>query len=126
MIQIQITLTCSQCSAVNIVKNGINTTNKQNYLCNDCNCQFIADHNLSYCGCASELTKRITKMLVRGCGITDIAEIEEVSIKKVLSVLTGTHVVLEPKKAHYDQLEVDEFWTYVGKKKKKIPAHLCR
>jgi IS1 family transposase len=28
--------------------------------------------------------------------------------------------VINPKKNHYDCLETDEFWTYVGKKKNKV------
>jgi len=59
-------------------------------------------------------------MLVRGLGIRDIAEIEQISIKKVLSCLINSENLFKPKQKHYDALEVDEFWTYVGKKKNKI------
>jgi IS1 family transposase len=59
-------------------------------------------------------------MLVRGIGITDISVIENVSIKKVLSVLVNTNRIITPKQSHYDSLEVDEFWTYVGNKKNKV------
>jgi IS1 family transposase len=58
-------------------------------------------------------------MLVRGVGIRDISEIENVSINKVLSVLVHSHHEIKPKQQHYDSLEVDEFWTYVGNKKNK-------
>ena len=56
------------------------------YLCKNCSRQFIGDHALSYKGCHSCLIQKILTMLVRGIGITDIAVIENVSIKKVLSV----------------------------------------
>jgi IS1 family transposase len=59
-------------------------------------------------------------MLVRGVGIRNIAEIEDVSADKVLSVLASTDHVITPKKSHYKCLEVDEFWTYVGDKSNKI------
>jgi len=59
-------------------------------------------------------------MLVRGIGITDISVIENVSIKKVLSVLVNSNRIITPKQQHYDGLEVDEFWTYVGNKKNKV------
>ena len=59
-------------------------------------------------------------MLVRGIGITDISVIENVSIKKVLSVLVNSNRIITPKQAHYDGLEIDEFWTYVGNKKNKV------
>ena len=58
-------------------------------------------------------------MLVHGIGIRDIAIIENISIKKVLSTLVNSNHVLKPKQSHYDSLEVDEFWTYVGNKKNK-------
>jgi IS1 family transposase len=59
-------------------------------------------------------------MLVRGVGIRDISEIEGVSINKVLAVLLRSNHKIKPKQQHYDSLEVDEFWTYVGNKKNKL------
>jgi len=58
-------------------------------------------------------------MLVHGIGIRDTAVIEKISVKKVLSTLVNSNHVLKPKQSHYDSLEVDEFWTYVGNKKNK-------
>jgi hypothetical protein len=55
-------------------------------------------------------------MLVRCIGIRDIAEIENISIGTVLSVLVKSDKIIKPKPKHYDNLEVDEFWTHVGKK----------
>ncbi|KAA6348566.1 hypothetical protein EZS27_003976 [termite gut metagenome] len=59
-------------------------------------------------------------MLVRGVGIRDISEIEKVSINKVLSVLVHSNHKIKPKQSHYDKLEVDELWIYVGNKKNKV------
>jgi IS1 family transposase len=59
-------------------------------------------------------------MLVRCIGIRDIAEIEDVSIKKVLSVLVHSRHMIRPKQPYYECLEVDEFWTYVQKKSRKV------
>ncbi|MDR1056556.1 MAG: hypothetical protein LBL90_12220 [Prevotellaceae bacterium] len=59
-------------------------------------------------------------MLVRGIGIIDIAEIENISIKKLLSALVRSRHMIRPKRQYYDCLEVDEFWTYVGEKKNKV------
>jgi IS5 family transposase len=58
-------------------------------------------------------------MLVRGVDIRDISVIEQISVNKVLSVLVNSSRIITPKRAHYDKLEVDEFWTYVGNKKNK-------
>jgi IS1 family transposase len=59
-------------------------------------------------------------MPVHGTGIRDIAEIENISIRKVLSVLVRSRHMIRPKQPYYDCLKVDEFWTYVGKKSRKI------
>jgi IS1 family transposase len=56
-------------------------------------------------------------MLVRGVGSRDIAEI---SCDKVLSVLTKSEHIITPKQSYYSCLEVDEFWTYAGKKANKV------
>ena len=59
-------------------------------------------------------------MLVRGVGIRDIAEIENISISKVLSIVTKSQNIFIPKQRHYNELEADELWTYVGSKKRKV------
>ncbi|CEN46965.1 Insertion element IS1 1/5/6 protein insB (fragment) [Capnocytophaga canimorsus] len=84
---ITIKLHCPNCQCTKIVKNGNKKNKKQNYLCKTCKRQFIADHNLTYKGWASHITAKILLLLARNVGIRDIAEIEKVSIKKVLSVL---------------------------------------
>jgi IS1 family transposase len=104
---------------VEVKKNGHKSYSKQNYLCKNCSRQFIGDHALSYKGCHSNLIQKILLMLVRGIGIRDISEIEGISIKKVLSVLVNSNRIITPKQQHYDALEVDEFWTYVGNKQNK-------
>jgi IS1 family transposase/transposase-like protein len=117
---IKIILYCPDCQSAKIKKNGKKSSRKQNYLCKDCGRQFIGDHALSYTGCHSKLNQKILRMLVRGVGIRDIAEIEDISINKVLSVLVKSSHKIKPKQNHYDKLEVDEFWTYVGNKKNKL------
>jgi IS1 family transposase len=59
-------------------------------------------------------------MPVRGIGIRDIAEIEKISIKKVLSVLVHSRHMIRPGQPYYECLETDEFWTYVEKKNRKV------
>ncbi|MDR2470236.1 MAG: IS1 family transposase [Tannerella sp.] len=118
--EIKITLHCPDCQGTKVSKNGNKSYGKQNYICKDCGRQFTGDHALRYKGCSSELTQRILKMPVRGVGIRDIYEIEGISKKKVLSVLIRSSHRIHPKRNHYDSLEVDEFWTYVGNKKNKV------
>ncbi len=116
---IKITLYSPDCQSSKIKRNGNKSNKKQNYLCKSCSRQFIGNHALSYKGCHSDLTQKILKMLVRGVGIRDISEIENISIKKVLSVLVKSNHDIKPQQSHYESLEVDEFWTYVGNKKNR-------
>ena len=118
--KIKITLRCPNCSGTKIKRNGKKYNKKQNYFCKCCGRQFIGDHALTYKGWHSQLINKVLLMLVRGIGIRDIAEIEYISIKKVLSILVNSNKKIKPKQTHYDALEVDEFWTYVGEKKNKI------
>lgn len=117
--QITITLHCPNCQGTKIVKNGIKSYGKQNYLCKTCNRQFIGDHNLTYRGWASCIVAKILLLLARNVGIRDISEIEKVSVKKVLSVLVNFNQEILPKRKKYQSLQVDEVWTFVGKKKNK-------
>ena len=59
-------------------------------------------------------------MPVRGIGIRDIAEIENISIRKVLSVLITSLHLIQPGQPYCDSLEADELWTYAGKKSNKV------
>jgi len=118
--KITITLHCPNCQSTNVKKNGKKTSSKQNYYCNNCRRQFIGDHALTCKGWHSELIHKILLMPVRGVGIRDISEIEDISVRKVLSVLINSKHRLKPKRLHYDSLEVDEFWTYVQKKSNKV------
>jgi len=106
--QIQITLYCPDCQSVKIKKNGNKSSKKQNYYCKNCGRQFIGNHALNYKGCHSALNAKILRMLVHGIGIRDVAEIENISINKVLSVLVKSNHKIKPKQRHYDKLEVDD------------------
>ena len=82
-VKIQSTLCCPRCHGKSIKKNGTKHDGKQNYLCRDCNRQFIGDHNLTYPGCHSGIDRTILKMLVRNCSIREISEITGCSRYKV-------------------------------------------
>ena len=59
-------------------------------------------------------------MPVRNCGIRDISEITGCSRYKVRKVLKTSQRHVLTKKNHYDTLEIDEIWTFVGSKKNKV------
>jgi transposase-like protein len=118
--KITITLHCPNCQSIKVKKNGKKISKKQNYLCKACGCQLIGDHSLHYKEYHSGLTGKILLMPVRSIDIRDVAEIENISIKKEMSVLVRFRHMIQPKQPYYDNLEVDEFWTYAGKKSNKV------
>jgi hypothetical protein len=46
------------------------------------------------------------------------------NLVKVLSVPVKSHYIIKPQRLHYSSLEVDEFWTHVGKKEKQSVVNL--
>ncbi|WP_201546711.1 IS1 family transposase [Psychrobacter immobilis] len=114
----QIEISCPDCPSLK--KNGIKSYGKQNYQCKDCKRQFISDHALTYNGCQSKIEDIIRLMMVHSCGVRNIATIASVSIGKVLSTIGSSVYKIAPKKRYYERLEVDEFWTYVYRKKRKV------
>jgi len=118
--KINIELYCPRCHDSNLVRNGKKYNGPQNYRCKNCGKQFISDNQRTYKGTLSSINAMILIMLVRGSGIRDISTILEISVKKVLKVLVKGIYKIQPQKKHYDCLEVDEFWTYVGSKGNKV------
>ena len=118
--KITIELNCLHCQRPNIIRNGKNLYGPQNYLCKDCGILFITDHDKTYKGCLSWTTDIIKIMLLRGIGIRDLCVILKVSARKVLKTLNLTNYEIIPRKKHYDTIEIDELWTYVGSKNNKL------
>jgi len=117
---ITIEVKCPHCHSPNIVRNGKKNNRTQNYLCKECKKQFIRDSERTYCGTLSYIADMIKIMLVRGNGIRDISVVLKISVWKVLKILKLTKYRIKPAKTKYDCLEIDEFWTYVGRKTNKI------
>jgi len=116
---IKIELKCPHCQSPNIVRNGKKSNRTQNYLCKACGKQFISDLERTYRGTLSNIVGMIKIRLVRGVGIRDISVILKISITKVLKTLESSNYQITPAKTHYKCLEIDEFWTYVGRKSNK-------
>ena len=116
----KIDISCPDCHSSSLKKNGIKSYGKQNYQCKACKRQFISDHATTYQGCHSQIEHKIRLMTVHGCGVRDIAVIARVSIGKVFSTIGSSVYKIAPKKSCYERLEVDEFWTYIYRKKRKV------
>ena len=60
-------------------------------------------------------------MLIRGSGISDIAYVLSISQTCVLQLLEAqAGVELKPRQSSYDRVQVDELYSFVGSKKKKV------
>lgn len=60
-------------------------------------------------------------MLVRGSGIRDIAYVLNISQTCVLGILKSqSGIEFKPRHQHYHQVQVDELYSFVGSKKKKV------
>jgi len=117
--QINKELICPHCHNPNVVRNGRKSNGKQNYLCRACGRQFISDEDRVYLGTIPALVGLVKIMLVRGCGIRDVSVILGISVHTVLKTLISISHEIKPRQNHYDCLEIDEFWTYVGSKKNR-------
>lgn len=64
----------------------------------------------------------VLKLLCRGSGIRDSAAVVGVSAATVLSLIktVAAAIALKPKKHRYHKVQIDEQWSYVGKKQKKV------
>jgi transposase-like protein len=115
-----IEISCPHCHSKSIKKNGKKRNGKQNYFCKDCHRQFLGESHYSQQGRKTEVLKEICKAVARGAGIRDIRATFSVcfdTIYRIINSLKYDHV---PRKKHYHILEIDEFWTYVGKKSNKV------
>jgi IS1 family transposase/transposase-like protein len=117
---INIELKCPHCHSHSVVRNGHKRNGSQNYLCKACAKQFVKKNKKIYRGSLSWIPAAIKIMLVRGNGVRDISTILAISIQKVLQVLCSLKYQIQPKREHYDCLETDGFWTYVGRKTNKV------
>ena len=120
MCKIEIKVQCPHCESPNVVKNGIKGTGKQNFLCKDCRKQF--QHAYQYQGADPVVRRQIVSSLIHGGGIRDNASVFKVSQVTVLRLIMGyaSTLVIRPKKKRYQKVIMDEFYSFVGEKDKKV------
>ena len=117
---LQIKVRCPDCQGVKVVKNGIKPTGKQNLRCKGCGRQFQVEYHNK--GADPSVRQKLLRMLLRGSGIRDCMAVLEISFSCVLAFILreGKEVVIKPKHNHYKEVQIDEQWSYVGNKKKKV------
>ena len=128
---------CPTCGTTAIIKAGITGNGKQRYKCtnNDCTTiTFILDY--TYIGRLLEIKEKVVEMALNGSGIRDTARVLKISTSTViselkktaskieivntslLSTLNAESVEVQIKKV-VEESEMDEMWSYVGKKSKQ-------
>jgi insertion element IS1 protein InsB len=110
---------CPRCSSASIVKNGKTAQRKQRFLCKDCRRQFIRDYaNL---GCVGAVRDLVVPLMINGAGIRDIERILFLSANTILKTLREAATRLDepayPRRVR--DLEMDEFWSFVGAKRRQ-------
>lgn len=118
MCKIKIQVNCPHCQSAKVVKNGKKANGTQNYKCKVCGKQFQSEYQ--YRGCDTKVKRLIIRMLLRNSGIRDICIVLQVSDYLVSKCLleAAAKCTRNPQKSEYKSVQIDEFWSYVGKKKK--------
>ncbi len=108
---------CPHCDSVNVKKNGVKSTGKQNFYCKDCHRQFQQIYK--YNGANPLLKKQVYEMSMRASGIRDIANVLKMSAVTVIFILRiwfNSHS--EPSfEGIFEEVIIDEMWSWVGKRK---------
>nr|WP_245402711.1 IS1 family transposase [Pontibacter sp. E15-1] len=115
----EIQIYCPHCYSYSVVKNGKKVTGQQNFKCKQCGKQFL--HEYLYWGADPANKRLMSRMLVRGSGVSDIAHVlgvSQVCVLRHLQRLAG-QAGAAVSKGPYDRLQIDELWSYVGNKKRK-------
>jgi insertion element IS1 protein InsB len=76
----------------------------------------------TYKGCEFENKELVLKMLCRGSGVRECAVVSGMSPSTVLSLIksAAAGLWLKPKKRAYRRVQINEQWSYVGKKEKNV------
>ena len=131
MIQETITYQCTNCGSTNIIRNGRNKCGNRQYHCKDCGAYRVLKPKSRY---SRKKKETILKACKERCSLRGIQRIFGVNrktvarwIKALVSYLPALSQTLLPAETG-DVLELDEMWSFVGKKRTKrwLWIALCR
>ena len=121
MCEISTKVNCPHCQGSNVVINGHKKGGTQNFLCKVCRkqFQFLYKNN----GANPTIKHLIVSLLLRNSGIRDIEKVLKVSRQCVLNLLflEAKKCKIVPKLHTYKSVQIDEHWSYVHQRKKKLP-----
>ena len=110
---------CPHCSSTNIKLNGKKLNGKQNYYCKNCRKHFLSASDYQQPTRKKDVLFCIARSLVNGASIRGIRAIFGVSYYTIYKILKSFKYSHKSKQPYYDTLEIDEFWTFIGCKKRK-------
>lgn len=116
---------CPHCRGRKVVRKGRKKNGSQNLLCKECGKQFQPHY--VYKGCMIENKGFVLWMLCRGSGIRDCEAVTGFSPSAVLALIktAAAGLGLKPKKQRYHRVQIDEQWSYVGRKKSVAAVCVC-
>lgn len=113
---------CPRCDSTAIVRNGINATGKQNYLCKECGRQFVLEPLKS--PISDEKKALIDRLLLERLSLAGIARVVQVSESWLQAYVnqkyqeTPRQLVVPTLSDYRLTVECDELWSFSLKKKK--------
>lgn len=118
MCEILIKINCPHCQSSKVVKNGKKKNGEQNLRCHSCRKQFQGHYQNK--GADPALKQLVIRLLERNNGIRDIEELLGISRRCILNNLCrqGNNIKIQPAQPHYQSIQIDEVWSFVGKRKK--------
>jgi len=118
MFEVLIKINCPHCQSSQVVKNGKKKNGSQNLLCRSCGKQFQPLYENK--GADPAVRRLILRLLERNDGIRDIEQVLEISRNCVLKTLlkNGNMIRIKPARKHFKSVQIDELWSFVGKRKK--------
>lgn len=113
-------ISCPRCYSGKVVKNGKKKTGIQNICCKLCGLQFQEEY--FYPGADHKNKDLLKRMLLRGSGVRDCAVVLGISTDCVLRCILrmGKASAIRPKRSSYHLVQIDEQWSYIGNKQKKV------
>ncbi|WP_414635094.1 IS1 family transposase [Beggiatoa leptomitoformis] len=113
---------CPECQSHHVIKNGKTHFGKQNYKCRGCGRQFVENANPKRISQETwEQVERLLKEKRSLAGISRVTGISGTWLQRYVNRLYEKQK-LEPmvKKKGALQLECDEMWSFVGKRREKV------
>ena len=116
-------ISCPSCEGTNVIKNGLTRHKKQNHKCKDCGRQFTLNPKQKLI--STLVREQIQRALLERLSYRAICRVFDVSLSwllwyaSTLSEYADEHLSFEaPEGLNKDDLvfELDELWTYSGKK----------